>query len=258
MTTHETDSADLDADDFPQPYLCESDDSRSLHFDRVAVQSEMRTSRPDELVLGYTRTMMAALLFNPAPRDIAMIGLGGGSLAKYCLARLPHAHVVAIEVNPHVIALRHSFKLPRDNEHLQIVCADGAAYLRRRGKSFDWLLIDGFDHTGQPPQLCTQRFYDDCYARLRANGVAVVNLLDDDTLDDNLWRLRQSFDRAVVLSSSEDNLNKVAFAVKGDIATIIENQLSERYQALNAQHPVNLRRSVQTIRRGWAKALAQR
>lgn len=250
---------DLDADDnYPQPYLCESDDSCSLHFDRVAVQSEMRRSKPDELVLGYTRTMMAFLLFNPAPKNIAMIGLGGGSMAKYCYARLSDAHIVVIEINPRVIALRNSFLIPRDDHRFKIVCMDGAEYFHRCGKQFDALLIDGFDHTGQPPELCTQRFYDDCYASLRPNGVMAVNLLDSEDLDINVWRIRKSFKHAVALSSSEDNLNKVAFALKGDIAMTIEQQLGLRQKALETQHKVNLRRSVHTIRRGWLKALAER
>ena len=45
--------------------------------------------------------MMGFLLFQPAPARIAMIGLGGGSLAKYCALKLPEADFTAIERRPH-------------------------------------------------------------------------------------------------------------------------------------------------------------
>ena len=49
----------------------------------------MSLDEPDALVTAYTRKMMAFLLFNPAPKRIAMVGLGGGSLAKFCYRNLP-------------------------------------------------------------------------------------------------------------------------------------------------------------------------
>ena len=46
--------------------------------------------------------MMGFLLFKPEPGNIAMIGLGGGSLAKFCHRDLPRSRIQAIEINPHV------------------------------------------------------------------------------------------------------------------------------------------------------------
>ena len=59
-------------------------------------------------------------------------------------------------------------------------------YLQTETPAFDVLLVDGFDHAGQPAALCTQRFYDDCFAALRADGVLVVNLHYDHP-DYPLW-----------------------------------------------------------------------
>jgi hypothetical protein len=51
------------------------------------------------LELEYTRGMMAFLLFQRMPRDIALIGLGGGSLAKYIHRHLPDSRLTALEIN---------------------------------------------------------------------------------------------------------------------------------------------------------------
>ena len=59
-----------------KPFLCEWERDISLHFNYSAIQSHMRKAEPDKLTLGYTRTMMGFLLFQPKPERIAMIGLG--------------------------------------------------------------------------------------------------------------------------------------------------------------------------------------
>ena len=56
---------------------------RCLHLGSSMVQSAMLLKAPNDLQLVYTQYMMGFLLFHPHPRDILMIGLGGGSLAKF-------------------------------------------------------------------------------------------------------------------------------------------------------------------------------
>src|SRR3546814_12047416 len=71
------------------PFIFELGTMRSLLANWAFVQSIMSTDDPDRLILDYTPQMMGFLLFNPSPQPIAMIGLGGGSLAKYCYTYLP-------------------------------------------------------------------------------------------------------------------------------------------------------------------------
>ncbi len=122
------------------PQVLETQHALSLHFNALATQSFMSRKEPDKLVLGYTRTMMGFLLLHPAPARISMIGLGGGSLAKYCYRHLANTKVVAIEINPAVIALREQFQIPPDDERFEVVCADGAEYVanQMRVRTSSW------------------------------------------------------------------------------------------------------------------------
>ncbi len=92
-----------------EPFVYEDGDSVTMQFQIGEIQSEMLVSDPNFLTLSYTRTMMAFMLFNKDPRHIAMIGLGGGSMPKWCYRQLPTAHITVIEINPKVIALRDQF-----------------------------------------------------------------------------------------------------------------------------------------------------
>src|SRR3954464_14339675 len=97
---------------FDAPFVAQDGNSRSLHFTRGETQSSMRLDRPDELRIDYTRTMMGFLLLNPRPRAITMVGLGGGSLVKFCRRYLPQTKMTVVENNPGVIALRKEFGIP--------------------------------------------------------------------------------------------------------------------------------------------------
>src|SRR5438045_2644595 len=73
-----------------EPFTYEEGGSLSVHFGATGtVQSQMLVDAPDLLVLDYTRTIMGFLLFLAQPEHIGMIGLGGGSIQKYCYRYLP-------------------------------------------------------------------------------------------------------------------------------------------------------------------------
>jgi len=159
-----------------QPFVREELDHQSMHFSDSAIQSRMQLREPDALTLEYTRTMMGFLMFDPAPAQVAMIGLGGGSIAKFCHRHLPHTDLTAVEINPHVIALRARFRIPHDGPRFRVVQDDGAHFVATTHERFDVLLIDAFDAEGLPESLGTRRFYDDCTDMLEPTGLLVANL----------------------------------------------------------------------------------
>jgi spermidine synthase len=214
----------------------------------------MRRDAPDELVLDYTRSMMAFLLFHPVPARIAMIGLGGGSMAKYCLRYLPEADFTAIEINPEVIGFRSQFAIPEDGERFRVIRGDGADWVRNAPIPVDALIVDGFDSNGQPAQLCSQAFYDQCFDRLSDTGVLVTNLWGSDIqYGACISRLRNSFDNQVVAVSSEDPENRIVFAVKGPGFPPEEKAFLRRASQLNAAHTIDFSASAVAILRRLRK-----
>ncbi len=94
--------------------------------------------------------------------------------------------------------------------------ADGADFLRDRRGRFDVLLVDGYDETGIPAALSSQRFYDDCRDALADGGVMACNLYATDFVA-HVEKLGRSFGRTRVWVLEEKRQsNRVAFAWKGD------------------------------------------
>ncbi len=134
-------------EDMPEVEISEAGNIRSLHLGSETIQSSMDMDEPAELVLSYSRAMMAFLLWNDDPRHILQIGLGGGSFARFIDEYLPDAVSVAVDINPQVIAVaRAFFKLPPEGDFFEIVEADGADYVKIFRGSTDaswWMALTG-------------------------------------------------------------------------------------------------------------------
>jgi spermidine synthase len=203
---------------YPPPLVATRDDRRTLEFMPGNVQSEMRLSRPSKLVLSYSRAIMCFALFVPRPRHIVMVGLGGGSLAKFCYRHFPRARITVIELRADVIALREQFCVPPDDARFKVVHADAADYLAAAPDCADVLVVDGFDEAGLPPRLGSARFYGDCRRALRHGGVLVANIFSyDPNHGKMLGRLRLMFDDRVCWFDRIAGNNHIVFAVKAPL-----------------------------------------
>jgi spermidine synthase len=197
------------------PLVLTRGDRRTLEFMPGNVQSAMRLSRPCALVLAYSRAMMCFALFVPRPRHIVMVGLGGGSLAKFCYRHFPEASISVIELRADVIALRAQFCVPPDDARFRVIHADAADYLAALPDSADVLVVDGFDEAGLPPALGSSKFYADCRRALRPGGVLVTNIFSyDPHYGAMLGRLRLMFDGRVCWFDGIAGNNRILFAVK--------------------------------------------
>ena len=200
----------------PLPLVRTRGDKRSLEFEPGMIQSEMRLSRPDHLVLSYARAMMCFVLFHRRPEHIVMVGLGGGSLAKFCYRYLPHSRITVLELRADVIALRELFAIPRDNARFRVIEVDAARHMRRLRGAVDVLLVDGFDAAGLPPELGSAAFYADCRRALRPSGVLVANIFSyDPHYGAMLRRLRRAFQGRICWFRGIAGNNRILFAVKG-------------------------------------------
>lgn len=218
---------------------------RFLHFGSLWIQGAMRIARPWHLELDYTREMMSSLLLRDDshfPRKVLLIGLGAASLTKFMYRHFPLAKLTVVEIEPRVVAAaRQFFKLPDDPKRLNIVIADGAQFVAENDKSYDLILLDGFDENARPGELDTLPFYRMCRARLNDNGVMAVNLLGRSRgFAASLEKLRDAFDtRALAFPSSESG-NVIALAATGAHIRISLDDLKEQAENLKENTGLNL------------------
>lgn len=157
--------------------IVDLDGVRSLYFGTRACQSSMLLADPAVLTLAYTRNMLAALLFQPAPRTILLIGLGGGSLARFLMKHLPAAELVCIEARASVVELARKYFHLQEDDRLHILNMDGADFLAASPEhAYDLILVDAFDSVGVHPSVCTPEFHAAARRALAQGGVLSMNL----------------------------------------------------------------------------------
>lgn len=236
---------------FDAPLVFEQGNIRSLLANWAFVQSAMNIHAPDRLMLDYTRLMMGFLLFNASPRTIEIIGLGGGSLAKYCYRHLPEASITAVEIDPEVIAVGERFLMPPEDDRFEVLCEDGADFVRCDPRNCDILLVDGFDKDGQPGQLCSSAFYGDCHSRLKPGGVFVANLCDHHWKHAAvLARIRGCFGRSIVVPV-EGGMNQVVFAFKDRHPCFDHGTIRRTARMLDQVHPMTFSLLAEEILGSW-------
>jgi len=221
---------------------------RHLHVGGEAIQSAMRLEDPFALELDYTRCMMAFLLFHPQPRHALMIGLGGGSLAKFFHRRLAGLRTHVVEYDERVIATaRALFHVPADDARLAIEHGDGVEALAP--ECCDLLVVDGYEDETTPAAMVSQAFFDAAWCALDEPGAFVMNVMDDDkAFDRHLQRLERAFGGAVLAFKALRDPNIVVIGLKGAPAAIEWTVLRARADALEKKYGLPFPRYVERLR----------
>jgi spermidine synthase len=222
---------------YEKPFIIEDDEHGFLHFGMAFIQSAMRLAAPDALDLRYTQKMMGFLLFKRNPGRIALLGLGGGSLAKFCYRALPAATITAIEIDPHVIALRRYFAIPDDDARFRVIRGDAIDYVAGASASIDVLLADAFDADGLAPTLANREFFERAHAALSPSGILVMNLAGEKSRYlDLVDTVRAVFDHQTLLLPVRDDGNHILYAFKQRLFEPDWKRLRQRAKELKAQH----------------------
>jgi spermidine synthase len=198
-----------------RPFMIDSGPMRSLFFTIAAVQSSMLLDDPHALIAPYTRKMMAFLLFTPAPQHVLMIGLGGGSLAKFCYRHLPRTRITVVEISSEIISLREEFAIPRNDGRFEVIHDDGSAFLAKACIRPDVILVDAFDERGVAPSLASSDFYARASRCLTPQGLLVMNLSGEKSrYVAHIESLRAAFPGLMRLVPVEGEDNVLLFAFR--------------------------------------------
>jgi spermidine synthase len=224
-----------------------SEDSgvRYLHFGSTWIQGAMRIARPWNLELEYTKEMMASLLLREDshfPRNVLLIGLGAASLTKFVYRNYPLAKLTVVEIEPDVVvAAKHFFKLPEDLLRLKIVIGDGAEFLLNSDRTYDLILVDGFDADARAGALDTTPFYLNVRAHLKDNGIMAVNLLGRSKgFGASVERICKAFDDRAIAFPSCDSGNTICFAATGNGINVSLDDLRDQAIDLKENTGLNL------------------
>jgi len=111
----------------------------------------------------------------PAPRDVAILGLAGGTAARqYTAAFGSGVNITGIEIDPEILNVAKTyFHLEGPNIHP--VVDDARYWLDTHAGQYDVIMVDAYRQPYIPFHLTTREFFTEVRGHLRPGGVAVVN-----------------------------------------------------------------------------------
>ncbi len=171
-------------------------------FGRVLTLDDVvQTTEGDEFIY---HEMMAhvPVLAHGAARRVLIIGGGDGGMAREVLRHPSVEHVTMVEIDAGVVKFARQY-LPSlsagafDAARLNLVIADGAAFVRESAESFDVIISDSTDPVGPGEVLFTDSFYGHVRRRLAEGGIFVtqnwVPFLQGDELKGTMRAFRSLF-----------------------------------------------------------------
>jgi spermidine synthase len=136
----------------------------------------------DDLPLRYAQVMTVAAIYPTAPKNILMLGLGGGSISTYLGRFLPDAVITTVEIDPGVIQAAKTYFGLRETERMRYRAADGRVFLTRNNEQYDLILLDAYRGGYVPFHLLTREFYTLVRQHLAPGGAAAFNVHDGSKL----------------------------------------------------------------------------
>lgn len=250
VAEHDDLDDDVDEQASTEPTLYEDGEVRRLYFGPDYIQSEMRLADPVALQLKYTQRMMACLLFVPRPRSIAVVGLGGGSLTKFCLARLPKAQVTTIEIDRRVIALSRAFEVPAASPRNRIVHAEACAWFASCETRFDLILLDAYTDDGLASGFGDAAFHARLRSLLQPEGMLVANILvKPEAFRRYRQTLAEAFDGRVLSTRIATDGNQVVFAFNPPRPPFDWTALADEAKRLKTRLGLDFPAAVRALRR---------
>ncbi len=221
--------------------VIEYDDIRELWFkgpNDYFLQSRISTKNLIIPRMTYSQLLLAGLFFTPSPKQILVIGVGGGLVPHYFSHYFPNAKIDAVDVDKGVIEVSKKFFFLKETEQIKIHEGDGRLFIQNQiGKvNYDFIILDAFKSGSVPFHLKTLQFYEEIKSILAPGGVVASNLYgQSNALKPNDFRTFSEIFRHIYLFEDPDKISTLLFATQSD-KRVMENEFKARSIKLMEMH----------------------
>ncbi len=223
-------------DEFGELAVADNALLRTLYFGNRDKQSCMLLAQPHVLTLKYSQMMASLLMFERHPERLLVLGLGGGSLAKFFLHACPGTVIDAVERRSTVIRVAHDyFAVPEGHERLRIYHQDGECFVHEQmaESRYAMMFVDIFDITGPAAALSREAFLRACYHALSQRGILCINYWNrsEDEFERKFARLQALFPGRVLKLAVEkinSNVLVLVFRCRNMIMEVAELEPAAR------------------------------
>ncbi|MCK8117335.1 fused MFS/spermidine synthase [Pseudoalteromonas sp. 2CM37A] len=215
----------------------ETHDLRCLKFNTKSSQTSqscMYKNNPDKLVFNYTKLTFASLLVTDNPKNVLIIGLGGGTLSNVIHALYPAAKIHNVEIDPAVLKVARNYFNFIENDAVTSSVQDGRIFIKRaaiKKQKYDWIILDAFNGDYIPEHLLTKEFFEEVQSVLAEGGVIAANTFSSSKLYEHESATYHAVFGDFINVSRANRSNRIILAGVNSMPT--EAQINKRIKALN-------------------------
>jgi spermidine synthase len=132
--------------------------------------------------------MLASLLLDPAPSNVLIVGLGGGTLPTALAELYPAARIDIVELDPAVVAVARQYFGFTPTDTMRVFEQDARVWVKRadgRSRRYDLIMLDAFNGDYIPEHLMTREYLLEARGLLTSDGVLASNTFAISRLYDN-------------------------------------------------------------------------
>lgn len=209
-------------------YVVEEEGMRCLRFRKKnkndLSQSCIFLNSPERLVFTYYKQAMGVTYFVEDPKNILIIGLGGGILANTFAEVYPEAHITSVEIDDVVAEMAKKYFGYDDAEkNKETHVRDGRVFVKRaikKGQKYDLILLDAFNSDYIPEHMMTKEYLEEVKQLVTDDGIIMANTFSSSKLfDHESATYHHVFGDMYQIMFHEGKTNRVIIVNKGDLPT---------------------------------------
>ena len=148
--------------------------SRWLYVNQISQTKDnpyARIDKGEERYFTYIYSFTELLKSSKEKKDVLLLGLGGGSMAKNLTANGFNVDVCELDKRMEYVA-RNYFDLPKD---INVTIDDARHYVKTHSKKYDAIIFDTFKGEETPNHIITEESLKEVVRILNPNGFLLIN-----------------------------------------------------------------------------------
>jgi len=193
-----------------------------------------------------------------AMREVLVVGLAGGTIARHMLEAFPDAHVDGVEIDGEVVEVGKKWFDDADPRISPIVM-DGRIFLQSTDKTYDLVMMDAYRQPYIPFHLVTVEFFEEVREHMNDDAVLAVNVAGVRGVSRDLAAMiyatmKEVFPTVVLVDATKSNDVIIATTrEKPDDAAVQHVKLMRRSGGLNRIRRALPKKIVGPVE-GWEEA----
>jgi len=203
-------------------------------------QSAIDVTDLDLHVFDYSLIEMHSFLFVNEPKNILVIGFGGGIVVREMIKYFPNVNIDVMEIDQEMIDVAEKYFYFKNNGRVRFIVGDAFDTIDKEDEKYDIVILDAFNSNYTPFHLMSIEFLNKIRARLNNKYVLAINVCKEyvgyksqlntiiSALGDNIYEI----------NGTRNKLSCVLFVTNEDLVPLNADNILSHFLIFNPEKSI--------------------